>query len=284
MKQTILFILIAILIILFLFWFLKGKSKKDHKGKGDTKNDFLNLNKKGDYNLNSASETYILPNKLAEISGLSYYNENELYCVNDERGKIFVYNLNDKEITNTIEFGNDGDYEGIEVVGNTVFVMSSVGKIKAINLATEETKTINCTRPEVAEYEGLAYDMQRNSLLLAAKEMRGDKKVYEYNLSNKSLDSKYSIPSEFIEANNDGNEFKPSGIAVHPVSNEIYILASAGKKLLVIDKNNNKICQYNLDKELFKQPEGICFSPDGNLFISSEGKGGNGYILMFKPN
>jgi uncharacterized protein YjiK len=38
-----------------------------------------------------------------------------------------------------------------------------------------------------------------------------------------------------------------------------------------------------LDKELLPQPEGICFSPDGIMFISSEGKGGKGRILVFQP-
>ena len=29
-----------------------------------------------------------------------------------------------------------------------------------------------------------------------------------------------------------------------------------------------------IDKEMMPQPEGICFSPDGKLYISSEGKKG----------
>ena len=36
-----------------------------------------------------------------------------------------------------------------------------------------------------------------------------------------------------------------------------------------------------LSPDLFKKPEGICFAPDGTLFIASEGDGGNGYILRF---
>jgi uncharacterized protein YjiK len=236
------------------------------------------------YNLNRPDEKYILPEKLTEISGLSYSNIGQLYCVNDEQGKIFVYSTTEKEIIKTIDFGKNGDYEGIEIVENKVYVLSSDGKIKVIDLANEETKNIDCSQKEVLEYEGLAYDSDRNSLLLAAKEMKGNKRVYEYNLSSESMKVKYIIPDSFIEANSDKKEFKPSGIAVHPISKEIYILASAGKKLIVITQENGKVKQYNLDNQLFAQPEGICFSPTGELFISSEGKGGSGYILKFDAN
>ncbi len=37
-----------------------------------------------------------------------------------------------------------------------------------------------------------------------------------------------------------------------------------------------------LDKKTFRQPEGICFDPEGNLFISNEGQGGKANILIFK--
>ena len=37
-----------------------------------------------------------------------------------------------------------------------------------------------------------------------------------------------------------------------------------------------------LDPNEFRQPEGICFSPSGDMFISSEGQGGKGYILEFE--
>jgi uncharacterized protein YjiK len=32
---------------------------------------------------------------------------------------------------------------------------------------------------------------------------------------------------------------------------------------------------------MLKQPEGICFAPEGDLYISSEGRGADGFILRF---
>ena len=38
-----------------------------------------------------------------------------------------------------------------------------------------------------------------------------------------------------------------------------------------------------IDRNILLQPEGMCFAPDGTLYISTEGKpGGSGFIYAFK--
>ena len=56
-----------------------------------------------------------------------------------------------------------------------------------------------------------------------------------------------------------------------PISGNLYVLASVGKTLVVIDHHNQIMHVELLDPMQFPQPEGICFDPQGNLFISSEG-------------
>jgi len=43
------------------------------------------------------------------------------------------------------------------------------------------------------------------------------------------------------------------------------------------------LAMIKLSPVIFPQPEGICFSPDGKLFIASEGAGRGGTILEFDP-
>jgi uncharacterized protein YjiK len=237
------------------------------------------------YHLEMAGERYDLPKKLKEISGLSYYKNNQLACVNDEDGKVFIYDLVKKEIVEKIPFGKDGDYEGIEVVGNEVFILKSNGKINSFKIGEAYERTIDCTDPDVIEYEGLGYDSKNKRLLLAAKERvkdKDDKKmIYAYDFDRKVLFKNIAIPQEQITDEANGKDFRPSGIAVNPLTGQYFILASDGKKLLVLSENGQKEALISLDPKVFKQPEGICFSPDGTLFIASEGKDGDGYILAF---
>jgi uncharacterized protein YjiK len=72
---------------------------------------------------------------------------------------------------------------------------------------------------------------------------------------------------------------KPSGAAIHPITGEMYILASANNLLLITTTDGTIKEIYPLSKKKFKQPEGICFSPEGDMFISNEARGGRANIM-----
>jgi uncharacterized protein YjiK len=240
------------------------------------------------YDFTSPVQKMKLPGSLKEISGLSYYKVNQLVCVNDEEGKIFIYDLNKEEITEKIGFGKSGDYEGVEFIGNEVFVMKSNGKIKVVDMLTHAEREIDGSNPDVIEYEGLGYDIHTNSLLLATKEhiktKDKEKHIYSYDLKSAQLSSRFTITKDMVQGDDGKAEFRPSGIAVHPINGDIYLIASQGKKLLILTKEGEKKDLIALKDKLFTQPEGICFTPSGDLYISSEGGDKKGYILKFIYN
>jgi uncharacterized protein YjiK len=48
-----------------------------------------------------------------------------------------------------------------------------------------------------------------------------------------------------------------------------------------MNRSGKTLSSVALDPKLLRQPEGICFSPEGTLFIASEGDGKKGYLLQF---
>jgi hypothetical protein len=76
-------------------------------------------------------------------------------------------------------------------------------------------------------------------------------------------------------------ECKPSAAAIHPLLHKLFVLCSVGKTLLICSTDGKVEEAYRLDPEFFPQPEGICFSPAGDMFISNEGKKGQGTIIRF---
>lgn len=237
------------------------------------------------YDFQNPTKSMILPENLKEISGLSFYKDNQLACVNDEKGTVFIYDLLKEQIIEQIEIGKNADYEGIEVVDDEIFIMKSNGKIKGFKINGGEERKIDCTNEDVKEYEGLGYNPTTKSLLLVTKELKknkNDKKViYAYDLEKETLAKNISITEDMTRGSDGKKTFAPSGIAVHPLTGELYVISSQGKKLLILSATGEQLVLVELDDKLFRQPEGICFTPNGDLYISSEGEKGDGYILKF---
>ena len=78
------------------------------------------------------------------------------------------------------------------------------------------------------------------------------------------------------------NTINPSGISIHPVSGDLYIIDGRNPQLLIIDAGGNIKKLYTLNSKEFAQPEGITFNTAGDLFIANEGTKQPGNIVQVK--
>lgn len=240
-----------------------------------------------------------LPKELKEISGIEWIGENTIACVQDEKGVIFLYDLEKSEIVNRIPFGEGGDYEGIAFLNNDAFILRSDGMIYRVNnyqspnRTTEKIKTI-LMETEGLDIEGLCTDTSKNRLLLAVKEKEdGDntsKEIYAFDLETEQLRQEpvYTLNLNaqiFDKIKEDPDKrFTPSEIEINPVTGEIYILDGSNPKLLITGKNAMPKELYFFDKNQFNKPEGLTFSPEGKLFISNEAGDEPANILLVNLN
>ncbi len=246
-----------------------------------------------------------LPKELDEISGLSVSpaHRNELLAVQDEEGKIFRINAKTGALLWAIAFWKDGDYEGIEAIGDDIWVVKSTGTLYQVTNPGQPDQAVekfNSFLTGDNDVEGLAYDARNNRLLLAckrdAKDDGNDKDgryVYAFDLATRKLSEKpvYAIELEAVKnflascekttgheqlcdffLGRDEYDLAPSAIAVHPLTGQLFITSSVGKVLMVLNADGRIDHLERLDKKFFAQPEGLAFSPDGTLYISTEKK------------
>jgi len=237
-----------------------------------------------------------MPKDLAEISGISYIDGQRFACVQDELGKIFIYNATTSSVEKEISFGAPGDYEELAVVGETIWVLRADGKLF-------EVGNMNATKPSVKEYstqlttkqdpEGLCYDKKNNKLLIAIKGAEPGtenyKGIYAFNLDSKKMDQqpvfKIDLQNKVFGNSSDKKKkstINPSGISIHPVSGDMYIIDGRNPQLLIIDAGGNIKKLYTLNSKEFAQPEGITFNTAGDLFIANEGTKQPGNIVQVK--
>jgi hypothetical protein len=60
------------------------------------------------------------------------------------------------------------------------------------------------------------------------------------------------------------------------------MLSSVNNLIVIMDQNWNVKAEYKLDPSLFRQPEGIAFSNNGDMYISNEAAGGTANVLLFR--
>jgi uncharacterized protein YjiK len=276
---------VVILFMLYINVACTNSSTDQSSGEGEPSKAFP-------YRINEPSERFWLPSELEEISGLMYVKNGTLGAVQDEKGIIYIYDTKNTAVINRIRFGASGDYEDLTIAQDAVYLVRSDGNLYKTSLtATNPAEIVDTPLSSKNDVEGLAYDAENNRLLLTCKGISGIKKddsgnraVFAFDLATNTLQPEpvFLLPVKEVKQLAGSKEnFRPSGIAIHPVSGSIYILASVGKVLVVMNKNGSIEAVQPLPARHFKQPEGICFAPNGDLFISNEGRGSMASILRY---
>lgn len=268
----------------------------------------------GSYKLNSPIYQDTLPEELLEVSGLSYAGKEAFYMVQDEEGIVFSWNRDSQTLAKKQYFAKPNDYEGIEVVKDQIYVVKNTGTLYYMPKSDEDSLKaikVNTFLKGDNDIEGLGYLPEENLLLLACKEPFLEKgqtnkdirSIYAFDVKTNTLRESawlylnvYQLEKEMAKLPQTEDIKKvrnlfhpekrkslaPSGIAVHPLTGHIYILAHRSQLLMVLSKTGKMLTVYHLDRKLFSQPEGICFKEDGELYISNEGVDGPATLLGFK--
>lgn len=289
-----------IFLIVFSFWACSGKGSEKQQSSRNS----YSLG----YNFEAPSQVHELPEELEELSGMAALNAHTLLLNEDENGNIYLFNLAEGSVEKELEFGEDGDYEGTAINGNTAYVVDSEGTIF-------EVREIDSEDPQVEEYknkalkdcdvEGLHFLKDENSLLVACKEGTGEDKreIFRFSLESRSLDQepyrtlslkdiedkllqtdldKVSVQiRKLLDSKGESGILFPSGIAIHPKTSDLYVLSAKSKLLVVYSAEGSLKEVVELRNELFLQPEAIAFTPNGDLYIGNEGSGGEPNILKF---
>jgi uncharacterized protein YjiK len=247
------------------------------------------------YDFSEPEKTLSLSVDLKEISGLSLTSKkSQLAAIGDEKGQIFFINIENGSIDRAPIFRDKGDFEDLVMIGDSVWCVKSDGDLFKVTDLDQSTPTSEKFKSgflsqEHDDVEGLCFDEKNNRLLLACKGVTDSfnvRRFISFDLKTKKFDEKpaFSLDPCDVEKMMGGKKskpFSPSGIAIHPKTGDFYVLSSVGKMLVVLSSEGVLKAAVKLDKELLPQPEGITFTPDGTLYLSTEGKKGEGMILIF---
>ncbi len=256
------------------------------------------------YDFSKPNEMFILEGEFKKISGISFYKNDKIACIDQDDAIIYIFNIKKNSITGKYTFGAKGNYEDISILDEKAFVVKDDGKLFIIDhFKDDDRKIIKLRTPLTVEnnVQGLTLASE-NTLLLSCKgktyadkfgnpvkkaSHKNAKSIYEYSLLKNDLilEPRYLIKQgdlfdgiqDKLPENNSSEkkiskeeiEFKPSGLDIHPKTGEIYVIGESGKLLVILDQKTRQVIGVKkLNTKVFRNPSGICFDPSGNLYFS----------------
>ncbi|MBQ3677655.1 MAG: hypothetical protein II926_09885 [Bacteroidales bacterium] len=253
------------------------------------------------YDMLHPKKQFDVPEVLKEISGLSVVGDSVIFCVQDELGAVFQVDLRDESLSTVGRFTDVGDFEDVQVVGNMVYVLRSDGSLFSFNY---EKFSGHCSQVMLnvpcMNLEGLFYDAKAHQFLVSCKEpslglRTTDKKqhkrevmanaekermVYSIDvqhnnavkpiLSIKIDDIRSFVKKHYENVSTETMAFNPSALAIHPITNELYVLSASERMIVVYDGTVVKQVIL-LSPDDFYKPEGLDFLSNGDMVICNEG-------------
>lgn len=243
-----------------------------------------------DYDFNDVEKSYEivesweLPSELNEISGMVYNEDGLMICVQDEDGILFTFDMETNEIIAKHKFSYSGDYEALTYLDGVYWVAESNGRIidiSDLDVADQELEGIQLDFEYRNNIEGMTATPD-GKLWITVKDRNldnsgGYKGVYEYDPETRKLQKEpvlmidYEDPKfERLKTHNPRKLLRPSDLAIHPLTGDLYVLDAEFQKIIITDLQGGIKSIHLLDPAEFEQPEGIAFSKDGRIFISNE--------------
>ncbi|MDB5203853.1 MAG: hypothetical protein JWQ27_3262 [Ferruginibacter sp.] len=222
-----------------------------------------------------------LPADLDEISGISYYaKDTSVFAIIDEDGMLFKIPILHPGNAKQWRFDKQRDYEDIVMKDSIFYVLVSNGDIEQVNFVGDSIRTnktnFSDQSKKVNEFETLYYDADSNRLVIMCKQCEEDKKA---KVSSFALGDSGIAYHAFMEIDvapiakklgMDKLALKPSAAAINPITKDLYIVCSVSKLLLITDSRGKFKDVFELNPKIYKQPEGLTFTPAGDLIISNE--------------
>lgn len=241
---------------------------------------------------------WILPDRLAELSGLTLTTDQRLFTHGDEFGKVYEIDYRRGVIVKEFSLGPPlvmDDFEAIAAVGDTLFMLTDRGVLYRFAEGADGDgvpySMIDTGLGATCQFEGMAFDSSASRLVLACKNVEdgGRNDTTMFFLWPLDRDSaSVGQPLESIRVSSAAiigtlgwPKVEPSDITVDPRSGNYVVVASGQKGIFEITPTGEVVYSRQLPTA-HAQPEGLAITRDNLLLISDEANTGPAVLTAYR--
>jgi hypothetical protein len=247
----------------------------------------------GYFDLNHPENITNLPVGLKPFTDFTWMDSTHLICLNEEVGGVLLYDIVSNKSQGYLPTGIDSKVIEVTKVDSTIILVDEKMDLHFLLPPYDSTSiTTTSLKNEHWISSGMCLHEATKRLFFVAgvESDNADKKyyVYTYNLNQRKLNesSLFEFKSEDIEKfaldNNlliptknktqdsvSAFSFIPEVIAVHPKTNEIYVLSSEDRSLAVFNHFGQVVNFTVLDQEIYSTPRAMTFHANGDLVLTN---------------
>ena len=236
---------------------------------------------------------WIMPEELAEISGIALMPDGRLLAHDDEVGRIYEIDQTRGVIVKrfTLKGGLHGDFEGITFADGDLYMIRSDGKIYQFKEGTNGSEvpyTLHDTKlGKECEFEGVAYEADSAWLVMPCKtvkekDLRDQLVIYRWRLhdTDSTAISRMTVPLSNAIGSNSWKNLRPSDITIDPATGNYVLIASQEKALIEMTPDGDIVRSEPLPGK-HHQAEGVAITKNNILIISDEATSQPASISLF---
>jgi uncharacterized protein YjiK len=237
---------------------------------------------------------WIMPPELREISGLASTPTNHVLAHDDEIGRIYEIDPKGGIILKrfTLSGAPHGDFEAITIVDKDIYLLESNGKLFKFKEGGDgeqvDYSKYDTHLGHECEFEGLAFEPDSAWLVMPCKNVssKGNSDALViYRLPLPLTDSPrfttLVIPMSEVIGSNSWKNFRPSDIAIDPVTGN-YVLVASHEKALAVITPGGKVVRSEPLPPGHAQAEGVAITRDGILIVSDEARSQPADMMLYR--
>ena len=242
------------------------------------------------------NESWKLPRRLREVSGLAATADDRLFTHDDERGIVYELDPTDGGVLKSFALGSPvpkDDFEGITVVDDHFFMVTSDGTLYEVPEGADgEHVLVNTFATDVGrgcEVEGLAFEPSDRTLLMLCKtprvrELEDYVAIYRWSVDRRERVEGLPIlvPLDAFKRSLGERAFAPSGIERHPGTGTYFVVAARQEAIAEITPAGVLLGVLTFPDGAHRKAEGITFLSDSSLCLSDEGRSKRARLTRYR--